>query len=117
MVIRGTISDLQFGAGGLLGFKSRVGQIGQNVANDSPSLRRFFRRQVAQSLSLRDETRHASAQYREYNEDLIFFFFLRCTYAFHKFNSFNLFNEICRLTKKLNSSISARQVLGSILWR
>ena len=29
------------GCGGL-GFKSRVGQIGRSVANDSPPLRRFF---------------------------------------------------------------------------
>ena len=54
------------------GFDSRAGQIRHRVANGSPLLRRFF----GLALSRGDGPRHslhASAQYHEYNKDLIFF--------------------------------------------
>ena len=68
----------KFGVGAVgLGFASWAGQIGHNFASDLPSLRYFLelRGCVAQALSRREGLRHslhASAQYCEYNENLIF---------------------------------------------
>ena len=46
------------GTGGFK-FDSRAGQIGQNVANSSPPLRRYLRSCIVQALSRRDGSRHS----------------------------------------------------------
>ena len=61
---------------GSCGFVSRVSQIDHRLANGSPLLRRFFEAVLPNGpLSYQDGPRHSfntSAQYREYNEDLMF---------------------------------------------
>ena len=63
--------DIPIGAGGLIPGPVKLDTVSSTVGQ-WPPLRRFC---VAQALSRGDEFRHslhASAQYREYNEDLIF---------------------------------------------
>ena len=65
------VRDTANGAGGLR-FDYRARKMRHSVANRSPPLRGFC---VVQPLNRGDEPRHslhASAQYREYNEDLTF---------------------------------------------